>query len=159
MRDLIIVVVSLAGIAVCAAGSPRNILLKPMRLLLTVLGSMLAVLGSMLAPSSRFPDELVTLSVRYERRRTDFCGDTILLYTDTAPPGRPAYQAAGKKRIRPNETTTTRGDNGMLVTGTYTSVFTKNPKIPPGHGNLLFVLERTGDVWKIRAMAHSPVLR
>ena len=54
MRDFVLLVVSLAGIAALQPpGSPRNILREPMRLLLTVL-------GSMLAPSSRFPDELVT---------------------------------------------------------------------------------------------------
>ncbi len=47
------------------------------------------------------------------------------------------------------------GGQGLLVVAAYTSTFTKNPKIPPGRGYLMFVLERVSDSWKIRAMATS----
>lgn len=46
------------------------------------------------------------------------------------------------------------GGQGAIVTAPYTSTFT-NPAIPPGRGNMLFVLEHIGDSWKIRAITAS----
>ena len=42
---------------------------------------------------------------------------------------------------------------GILVTAGYTANFTNEPKIPPGRGYLLAVLERSGQNWKIRAVS------
>jgi hypothetical protein len=50
------------------------------------------------------------------------------------------------------------GGQGLLVTASYKINFTKAPNIPPGQGNTLFVLERAGENWKIRAIAASRLI-
>ena len=47
------------------------------------------------------------------------------------------------------------GGEGVLATAPYTASFTNNPATPQVRGNLLFVLERAGDGWKIRAVTAS----
>ncbi len=42
------------------------------------------------------------------------------------------------------------GGQGAVATAPYTATFTNNPATPQVRGNLLFVLERAGDGWKIR---------
>lgn len=49
------------------------------------------------------------------------------------------------------------GGQGAIVTAPYTSKFT-DPAIPPGRGNMLLVLERAGESWKIRAISASRLL-
>jgi ketosteroid isomerase-like protein len=49
------------------------------------------------------------------------------------------------------------GGQGAIVTAPYTSTFT-DPAIPPGRGNMLLVLERAGESWKIRAISASRLL-
>jgi ketosteroid isomerase-like protein len=44
---------------------------------------------------------------------------------------------------------------GLLVTAAYTGTFAPDQKIPRAHGYYLFVLEKTGDEWKIRANSAS----
>jgi ketosteroid isomerase-like protein len=44
---------------------------------------------------------------------------------------------------------------GLLVTAAYTVTFAPDRKIPTVHGYDLFVLEKTGDEWKIRAISAS----
>jgi ketosteroid isomerase-like protein len=46
------------------------------------------------------------------------------------------------------------GGQGLMVTTSYKINFTNAP-IPPGQGNILFVLERAGESWKIRAVVAS----
>lgn len=47
------------------------------------------------------------------------------------------------------------GEQGLMVTTSYNIHFANTTGIPPGHGNILFVLERSGEDWKIRAVAAS----
>ena len=47
------------------------------------------------------------------------------------------------------------GGQGLIVTTSYNIHFASTTGIPPGHGNILFVLERSGEDWKIRAVAAS----
>jgi ketosteroid isomerase-like protein len=47
------------------------------------------------------------------------------------------------------------GGHGLMVTTSYKINFSNAPSIPPGQGNILFVLERAGDSWKIRAVVAS----
>jgi len=47
---------------------------------------------------------------------------------------------------------------GLLVTAAYTVTFAPDQKIPTGHGYDLFVLEKTGEEWKIRSNAASRLL-
>ncbi len=49
------------------------------------------------------------------------------------------------------------GGQGAIVTAPYTGTFT-DPSIPPGRGNMLLVLERAGERWKIRAISASRLL-
>jgi uncharacterized protein (TIGR02246 family) len=44
---------------------------------------------------------------------------------------------------------------GLLVTAAYTLTFAPDRNIPTAHGYYLFVLEKTGDEWKIRANSSS----
>jgi ketosteroid isomerase-like protein len=44
---------------------------------------------------------------------------------------------------------------GLLVTAAYTLTFAPDRNIPTAHGYYLFVLEKTGDEWKIRASSAS----
>jgi ketosteroid isomerase-like protein len=46
------------------------------------------------------------------------------------------------------------GGQGAIVTAPYTSTFA-DPAIPPGRGNMLLVLVRAGESWKIRAITAS----
>jgi len=47
------------------------------------------------------------------------------------------------------------GGQGVLATAPYTGTFTNNPTTPNVRGNMLFVLEREGGSWKIRAQTAS----
>src|SRR4051812_34618030 len=47
------------------------------------------------------------------------------------------------------------GGQGAVATAPYTGTFTNNPATPQVRGNLLFVLERAGESWKIRAQTAS----
>ena len=47
---------------------------------------------------------------------------------------------------------------GLLVTAAYTGTFAPDQKIPTAHGYYLFVLEKTGDEWKIRANSASRLI-
>jgi ketosteroid isomerase-like protein len=47
---------------------------------------------------------------------------------------------------------------GLLVTAAYTGTFAPDQKIPTAHGYYLFVLQKTGDEWKIRANSASRLI-
>ena len=56
---------------------------------------------------------------------------------------------------KPDDFESLFGGQALLVTAPYTATFTNNPATPQVRGNVMFLLERMGDNWKIRVHTAS----
>ena len=65
------------------------------------------------------------------------------------------HEMGGRETSRVEDVQPVFNGQGLLVTAAYTLTFAPDRNIPTAHGYYLFVLEKTGDEWKIRASSAS----